>query len=125
MTEPALANEQCRALLCGATEDHNGQRSTKGGATMTDYRKLFDLTGKTAVVLGAASGIGKSSAEALAGLGARVVCADRALDAAEPTAAGIRENGGWAEATACDAASAADVNALAKFVMQKFSRLDI
>ncbi|MDI3566233.1 hypothetical protein OWC48_38185 [Bradyrhizobium sp. Arg816] len=40
---------------------------------MTDYRKLFDLTGKTAVVLGAASGIGKSSAEALAGLGARVV----------------------------------------------------
>lgn len=52
---------------------------------MTDYRKLFDLTGKTAVVLGAASGIGKSSAEALAGLGARVVCADRALDAAEAT----------------------------------------
>lgn len=32
---------------------------------MTDYRKLFDLTGKTAVVLGAGSGIGKSSAEAL------------------------------------------------------------
>ena len=40
---------------------------------MTDYRKRFDLTGKTAVVLGAASGIGKSSAEALAGLGARVI----------------------------------------------------
>ena len=44
---------------------------------MTDYRKLFDLSGKTAVVLGAASGIGKSSAEALAALGARVMCADR------------------------------------------------
>ena len=43
---------------------------------MTDYRKLFDLTGKTAVVLGAASGIGKSSAEALASLGASVLCAD-------------------------------------------------
>ena len=92
---------------------------------MTDYRKLFDLAGKTAVVLGAASGIGKSSAEALAGLGARVVCADRALDAAEATAAGIRDKGGWAEAASCDAASAADVNALAKIVMQKFSRLDI
>ena len=48
---------------------------------MTDYRKLFDLTGKTAVVLGAASGIGKSSAEALAGLGAKVVCADRDMRA--------------------------------------------
>jgi NAD(P)-dependent dehydrogenase (short-subunit alcohol dehydrogenase family) len=92
---------------------------------VTDYRKLFDLTGKSAVVLGAASGIGKSSAEALAALGARVICADRALDVAEATAAGIREKGGWAEAAACDAANAADVNALAKTVMQKFSRLDI
>jgi NAD(P)-dependent dehydrogenase (short-subunit alcohol dehydrogenase family) len=43
--------------------------------SLTDYRKLFDLTGKTAVVLGAAPGIGKSSAEALA-------AADR-LDAIE------------------------------------------
>ena len=55
---------------------------------MADYRKLFDLTGKTAVVLGAASGIGKSSAEALAGTGARVVCADRDRDRNEATAAG-------------------------------------
>jgi NAD(P)-dependent dehydrogenase (short-subunit alcohol dehydrogenase family) len=38
---------------------------------MTDSRKLFDLGGKTAVVLGAASGIGRSSAEALAGLGSQ------------------------------------------------------
>ena len=65
---------------------------------MTDYRKLFDLTGKTAVVLGAASGIGKSSAEALAGLGANVVCADRDRERCQATAAGIRESGGDAEA---------------------------
>src|SRR6185437_15241830 len=50
---------------------------------MTDYRKLFDLSGKSAVVLGAASGIGKSSAEALAALGAAVLCADRDADGAE------------------------------------------
>lgn len=92
---------------------------------MTDYRKLFDLTGKTAVVLGAASGIGKSSAEALAGLGARVICADRDAGAAEETVTGIREKGGWAEATACDAASSASVSALANTVMEKFPRLDI
>ncbi len=92
---------------------------------MTDYRKLFDLTGKTAVVLGAGSGIGRSSAEALAALGAHVVCADRAADAAEATAAGIRGQGGWAESAACDAASAADVAALASTVLDKFPRLDI
>jgi NAD(P)-dependent dehydrogenase (short-subunit alcohol dehydrogenase family) len=53
---------------------------------VTDYRKLFDLTGKTAVVLGAASGIGKSSAEALASLGASVMCADRTQEGAEEAA---------------------------------------
>ena len=92
---------------------------------MTDYRKLFDLTGKTAVVLGAASGIGKSSAEALASLGARVMCADRAREGAEATAAGIRAQAGSAEVATCDAANSKDVAALAATVMQKFPRLDI
>ena len=44
---------------------------------LRDYRTVFDLTGKTALVLGAASGIGKASAEALAALGADVICADK------------------------------------------------
>jgi NAD(P)-dependent dehydrogenase (short-subunit alcohol dehydrogenase family) len=92
---------------------------------MTDYRKLFDLTAKTAVVLGAASGIGKSSAEALASLGASVICADRDAEGAAATAAGIRKDGGVAEAAVCDAASAADVADLATTVMRKFPRLDI
>src|SRR6202042_265066 len=92
---------------------------------MTDYRKLFDLTGKTAVVLGAASGIGKSSAEALAGLGANVVCADRNMELCEATAVGIRDAGGEAEAMPADAASAAEVSALAEKVKAKFPRLDI
>src|SRR5271166_3729299 len=94
-------------------------------SAVTDYRKLFDLTGKTAVVLGAASGIGRSSAEALASLGASVMCADRDGAGAETTAAAIRAQGGSAEAATCDAASGADVVALAASAMQKFPRLDI
>jgi NAD(P)-dependent dehydrogenase (short-subunit alcohol dehydrogenase family) len=90
-----------------------------------DYRKLFDLTGKTAVVLGAASGIGKSSAEALASLGAHVLCADRTADGAEVTAAGIRAQGGVATAAACDAASRDDVAALAQVAARAFPKLDI
>jgi NADPH:quinone reductase-like Zn-dependent oxidoreductase len=46
------------------------------GTRLARYRGLFDLSGKTAVVLGAASGIGKASAEVLAALGATVICAD-------------------------------------------------
>jgi NAD(P)-dependent dehydrogenase (short-subunit alcohol dehydrogenase family) len=99
--------------------------SQQGIDAVTDYRKLFDLSGKTAVVLGAASGIGKSSAEALASLGARVFCADRDADGAEATAAGIRGKGGSANATVCDAASRTDVAALTKAATAQFQRIDI
>ena len=88
---------------------------------MINYRTLFDLSGKRAVVLGAGSGIGAASAEALASMGARVVCADLDGASARETAARI---GGGAEAYACDAASASDVEALAVDV-RKGGRLDI
>jgi NAD(P)-dependent dehydrogenase (short-subunit alcohol dehydrogenase family) len=51
-----------------------------------DYANLFRLDGKTGVVVGAGSGIGRESALALAAQGAQVVCADRDLAAAEETA---------------------------------------
>ena len=43
---------------------------------MKDYSKLFDLTGRTALVIGAASGIGREAARGLAAFGANVACAD-------------------------------------------------
>jgi NAD(P)-dependent dehydrogenase (short-subunit alcohol dehydrogenase family) len=100
-------------------------RDREDEGDMTDYRRLFDLTGKLAVVLGAASGIGRSSAEALAGLGATVVCADRDGRGAEATAAGVRERGGAAEAIVADAASAAAVKGLADLVKARGPRVDI
>jgi NAD(P)-dependent dehydrogenase (short-subunit alcohol dehydrogenase family) len=92
---------------------------------MTDYRKLFDLSGKSAVVLGAASGIGKSSAEALASLGAVVLCADRDVEGAEATASGILTSGGSASAAVCDAASRTGVAAFARTARAKFPTIDI
>ena len=50
-------------------------------------QNLFRLDGKTALVLGAASGIGKASAEVLAELGATVICADKHKEGVEATAA--------------------------------------
>ncbi|CCE08658.1 conserved exported hypothetical protein [Bradyrhizobium sp. STM 3843] len=92
---------------------------------MPDYRKLFDLMGKSAVVLGAASGIGKSSAEALADLGAHVLCADRAVEGAQTTAAAIRERGGQADAAVCDAADRGGIAELAAKARDRFPRIDI
>jgi NAD(P)-dependent dehydrogenase (short-subunit alcohol dehydrogenase family) len=56
---------------------------------MFDYRSMFDLTGKTALVVGAGSGIGEASAHGLAAFGARVVCADVNGEAANNTAKDI------------------------------------
>jgi NAD(P)-dependent dehydrogenase (short-subunit alcohol dehydrogenase family) len=82
------------------------------GARLARYRDLFDLTGKTAVVLGAASGIGKASAEALAALGAAVICADKDRAGVERTAAELARHG-TAHAHVVDAGSADDIAALA------------
>jgi NAD(P)-dependent dehydrogenase (short-subunit alcohol dehydrogenase family) len=69
---------------------------------MQDYRELFDLSGRSAVVIGAGSGIGQASALGLAAFGARVFCADLYVVRASGTAASIREGGGAAEAVALD-----------------------
>jgi NAD(P)-dependent dehydrogenase (short-subunit alcohol dehydrogenase family) len=92
---------------------------------MTDYRKLFDLSGRNALVLGAASGIGRASAEALAALGAHVHCADIDLAQAESTAALIRKAGDRADVSRADAASGADVKQLVERVKASLGRIDI
>lgn len=65
---------------------------------MRDYRSMFDLTGRTALVVGAGSGIGRACAEGLAAFGARVVCADVNEEAIAETAQIIVTHGFSAEA---------------------------
>jgi NAD(P)-dependent dehydrogenase (short-subunit alcohol dehydrogenase family) len=88
------------------------------------YRSLFRLDGRTAVVLGAASGIGKASAEALAALGARVICADRNKVGVEETAASISAQGS-AEAHVVDAADGEAISALASAIERTHQRVDV
>ncbi len=88
------------------------------------YRNLFRLDGKTALVLGAASGIGKASAEALAALGATVICADKNKAGVEATAAEIGKQG-RAAVHVLDAGDAEAVNALAVAIETTHKRLDI
>jgi NAD(P)-dependent dehydrogenase (short-subunit alcohol dehydrogenase family) len=86
------------------------------------YRNLFRLDGKTALVLGAASGIGKASAEAMAALGATVICADKNKQGVEATAAEIGARGG---VHVLDAGNGDAVNALATAIEATHKRLDI
>lgn len=62
----------------------------------------FDVSGRTALVTGASSGIGRRFAEVLAGQGARTMIAARRTDRLETLAAEIGEAGGNAHAVALD-----------------------
>ena len=63
---------------------------------------MGQLDGRRAIVTGAASGIGRATAELLAAEGAVVVIADIDLAGAEAVATGICERGGQALAVPCD-----------------------
>ena len=75
------------------------------------YRALFRLDGRRAIVVGAGSGIGEASAEALAAHGAHVVCGDLDGAKAEAVAMRIRDAGGSAEAVKVDVRDTASVEA--------------
>jgi NAD(P)-dependent dehydrogenase (short-subunit alcohol dehydrogenase family) len=73
------------------------------------YRDLFDLTGRNVLVIGAGSGIGRATAKGLADFGAVVTAADTNLDAAQATAAELREQGYEARAVKVDITDEAQV----------------
>src|ERR1700722_11386811 len=87
-------------------------------------RNLFRLDGKTALVLGAATGIGKASAEELAALGATVMCADRDKVGVEATAADLAPHV-RSEAHVLDAGDGDAVTALADKIVADHKALDI
>ena len=83
------------------------------------------LSGRVALVTGAAAGIGRAVAEALAAEGATVVLADVQAARVEATAADIRAGGRSAEGVTCDVSDAGQVEATAADLVQRHGRLNI
>lgn len=75
----------------------------------TDYKQLFDLSGRTALVIGAGSGIGRACADGLADFGAHVICADLNRDAAASATSELLAAGAQAEALHLDIADETSV----------------
>ncbi len=78
---------------------------------------------RVALVTGAGSGIGQAAAQRLAGEGAAVLCVDLDGDAAESTAAAIRDSGANALAHACDVSDEAQANACVAACVEQFGSL--
>jgi NAD(P)-dependent dehydrogenase (short-subunit alcohol dehydrogenase family) len=83
------------------------------------------LTGKSALVTGAGSGIGAATAELFAREGAKVVVADIDEANAAATVERIREDGGVAEPFAADVADEEQVAGLVAFAVERFGGVDV
>lgn len=83
------------------------------------------LEGKSVVITGAGSGVGRASALRFAREGARVVCADVRDDWCRETVELVTEAGGIAVAQHCDVTVEADVAAAVDAAVEHFGRLDV
>ena len=85
----------------------------------------MDFEGKSALITGAGSGIGRASAIRLAGEGATVTVADLDEESARSVANLIADSGGKADPLRLDVTSEAEVEAAVRHVVDQAGRLDI
>lgn len=83
------------------------------------------LDGKSAVITGSGSGVGREAALLFAEHGAKVVVADIREDWIEATVAQIRATGGEAEGALCDVSKRADVEGAVAKAVEAYGRLDV
>lgn len=88
------------------------------------FPSFFDLTGRVALVSGAASGMGRAMALALAEAGADLLLIDRNLPGAEATASDAQQLGRRALAKTCDVAEPEQIRAVFALLDREFGRID-
>lgn len=87
--------------------------------------KLFDLSGKTAIVTGSGRGLGQAIARGLAEAGARVTVCGRSRDTVKRTADELRRKGHSIVDVVFDAQNPQDVERLIKTTVDAFGSLDV
>ncbi|MBX3618425.1 MAG: SDR family oxidoreductase [Rhizobacter sp.] len=91
----------------------------------TPVSKLFDLTGKTALVTGGSRGLGLQIAESLGEAGARILLTSRKAADLEEAAAHLKGRGIEALWIAADASQPDEIQRVAADAMQRLGQVDI
>jgi len=88
-------------------------------------RSLFDLSGRTAVVVGGTTGIGRALALGLADAGANVVATGRRRDAVDAVSDAVEQRGRRTLRQPADVGDASSLHALRNACLEAFGRVDI
>ncbi len=91
----------------------------------TPVSKLFDLTGKTALVTGGSRGLGLQIAEALGEAGAKILLTSRKAADLEEAAGDLQAKGIDTRWVAADASDPTQVQKVVDEAMQRLGRIDI
>lgn len=92
---------------------------------MENYDELYSLKGKTVVITGASSGVGKATAEAFALEGCNVVLAARGKEALDEAASDCRKLGAIALSIPTDVSDAMQVQHLTNEALQLTGKIDV
>ena len=87
--------------------------------------RYFGFEGKTAIITGSGTGIGKGIADLFSDFGANVVLCGRRLEKVEEVASAIRERGGNAIAVRCDIGVLDEVKHMVAKAVEAFGDIDI
>lgn len=88
-------------------------------------KKLFDLTGRVAIVTGGSIGLGRQIAQGLAEMGAHVALCARKQERCQQAAEELQKLGVKAIALACDVTNPASVQTMVDATLSQLGRIDI